>query len=435
MQAFWFAFYLYRLYLGEGKSDMVEIFDKVYYESIVSDDIALTEDILDFANMVFSISYKSVNFSRLMPKAYIPKRYSKVRHHMIREYDKLRALVDVYPLKLKQIDGEATCELTAGYIGTVCVHPNSRGKNYMIELMERAEANAGKENLDMLILDGNRHRYQHYGFEKAGMKYDFNIRFKNMEHSHQRIYGDDAGAKYTFEMIDTKCDYLDELYALYNKRNVVARECEDFLLCLKSGLSDTYAILEDDKCVGYINISEDESYINEIELKDESEVIKVLYDFMDEMVLSSINILTGADEISKISYFEKMCDGYNITQSHQIKILNYERVLEFLFKWKQKYSRLTDGEFTIRVVKSSYVENASENISEIGIYTITILNGKISVVQSEKEEDVVFDENELVKMLTTTYSYQESGNTESKLEKAPMGWFPLPFYLPDGDAF
>lgn len=41
------------------------------------------QELLDFANMVFSMSYGGTDFSTLLPKAYAQKRWKAVTHHMI----------------------------------------------------------------------------------------------------------------------------------------------------------------------------------------------------------------------------------------------------------------------------------------------------------------------------------------------------------------
>ena len=57
--------------------------------------VAETEDILDFADMVFSMEHNRTDFAKLYPKAYAEERAHIPIHHMIKEGNKIRALVDV----------------------------------------------------------------------------------------------------------------------------------------------------------------------------------------------------------------------------------------------------------------------------------------------------------------------------------------------------
>ena len=57
------------------------------------------------------------------------------------------------------------------------------------------------------------------------------------------------------------------------------------------------------------------------------------------------------------------------------------------------------------------------------------------VEKTDLEADVVLEEKELVKTLTTSYYFHVVQKPDSPFQNAPKGWFPLPFFLPEGDAF
>ena len=52
-----------------------------------------------------------------------------------------------------------------------------------------------------------------------------------------------------------------------------------------------------------------------------------------------------------------------------------------------------------------------------------------------KTADIVLEEKELVKTLTTSYYFHALQKPDNLLQKAPQGWFPLPFFLTEADAF
>lgn len=388
-----------------------------------------TEDILDFANMVFSMNYNSIDFSSLLPKAYSKERCGIPRHHMIKEKNKIKALIDIYPVTMK-LSKENDKELKAAYIGTVSVHPNTRGKGYMIELMKRAEEDAVNEGCALMILDGNRHRYQYYGFERAGIRYRFQAEISNIRHCCAKLYDRsymDFPA-YSFEEVDEEGPYTDKMYALYQRRNVTARTREDFLLCLQSSHAVTYAVLKNDVPVGYINLSADEKNVLEFELIEDAELPRVIYDLMMGLELRELNLSVGMDESGKIEYLEKMCDYCNASMSHQIKILDYEKVLTFLLNWKQKYGTLVSNDYVLGV--------QDDKKDRIKRYLISVKEKDITVTETQKKPDTVLEALELVRVLTTSLFFTEQQKGEAgKVKNAPQGWFPLPFYLPDADAF
>ncbi|MDE7478473.1 MAG: GNAT family N-acetyltransferase [Lachnospiraceae bacterium] len=383
-----------------------------------------TEEILDFANMVFSMEYSSTDFNALLPKAYDKTRCSILTHHIIRENNKIRALIDCYPVTMK-LNGEEDRELKAVYVGTVSVHPKSRKKGYMIELMKRAEEDAVREGCALMILDGSRHRYQPFGFERAGIQYSFQLDTNNIRHCCTQIYDKTymASPVYSFAAFQERSPYLKYLYELYQYRTVTARTQDDFLRCLQSYHGETYVILKEDIPVGYVNLSEDKGNILEIELKDIQELPRVVYDLMMDCDLEQLDIRAGMDETDKIEQLQKMCDCCNSLMSHQIKILDYEAVLEFLLKWKQKYCTLAICDYVIGVRDdiTGIVEN----------YLLSVSETQIQVSHTKQSADTVFEALELVRVLTTNLFFVE----QHKIKNAPAGWFPLPFYLPEADTF
>lgn len=360
------------------------------------------QDILDFANMVFSMEYGSIDFEELYPKAYSGECCHIPIHHTIFEEGKLRALLDVYPVTMQFSDSEKN--IKAAYIGTVAVHPKARGKGYMTQLMKQAQDDAVQKGFDLMLVDGDRHRYCRYGFEKAGMKYNFNVRLNNARNCCDELYVGRAfdALKYCFEEIDEGSEHISFLYELYTKRAVTARTKENFFLCLKSNLAVTYVIFDERKPVGYINTSCDGRNILEFELEDSVFIPRVMYDFMREMMLDEVGITIGADETKKIDMLEKMSDYYNMAMSHMMKILKPEKVLSFLVEWKKKYD--------------------TNVISADDVYKLW--------------RELEMDDREKVGLLTTFRCYMEAQKgMNNRLKTVSINGLPLPFFLPDADAF
>lgn len=384
------------------------------------------QEILDFANMVFSMEYGRTDFAALLPKAYSPGRYGIVTHHMIREGGRIRALIDMYPVTLQQ-QGRA---VRAAYVGTVSVHPNARRRGYMIELMKRAEEDARGQGCALMILDGERHRYQYYGFERAGIRCDFLIETGNIRHCCARLFGKEAMevSVFRFEELHVDSPYLDRLYGLYQRRLVTARSREAFWWCLQSYNASVYVILGDGAPVGYVNLSEDRGTLHEFELIEIRDCNRVLYDLMTAFGMEQLHVRVGMDEKDKLTELERACDSCNIGMSHQIKILDHEAVLGFLLGWKQKYDTPVVSEYVLGVRDER--ENSTEN------YLLSVQADGISVSRTERTADTVLEKMELVRVLTTPLCFAEQQRGKwNKIKNAPAGWFPLPFYLPEADTF
>ena len=254
------------------------------------------------------------------------------------------------------------------------------------------------------------------------MKYCFNITADSIRHTCSKLSEKDYDTEYSFEPVEEENELVDCIYSYYLKRNITVRDRQNFLECLKSWQADTYAVIYSDICVGYINVSADERSIYEFELEDINTLPFVIDSFMKEFSLYELGINVGTDETDKINLLEMMSDYFQVSMSHQIKILNYRHVLKFMLMWKQHYTVLNDGVFTIAVQGE-------------GNYTIKIENGEITVSDSNKNPDVECSALELIKIFTTTYYYHELQKNDSIAKNAPARWCPLPFFLPEADAF
>lgn len=383
-------------------------------------------ELVDFANMVFSMSSGGIDFERLLPKAYSEERNMLATHHLIKEEGYIKALIDVLPIELRMEEDS----LKAGYIGTVSVHPKARGRKYMITLMEQAEKQAREDGLDMLILDGNRHRYQHYGFEKAGMKYCFNITGDSIRHCCQTLRQEER--EYRFVLLEeTDTAWIDKAFSLFQTRTVTTRTREDFFLCLSSWEADTYAVLAGEEYVGYLNVSADERNIFEFETVDVKEVPYIIKAFMEETGRDELGMHAAMDEPQKIDLLDLMADYYTVNTSHQIKILNHTKVLRFLLKWKRAVYEdknvMQEGSWVIGI-RSVETEEQSN-------YLLEYKNEKVAVSRTDLQADIVLEEKELVKTLTTSYYFHTCQKPDHPLQKAPKGWLPLPFFLSEADAF
>ena len=123
------------------------------------------EEVVDFANYVFSQAHRPHDFKTLLPKAYadhLPELGAK--HYLAKQEGRIRALVADRMIDMRLLDDT----LRVGCVGTVSVHPYSRSEGHMKRLMTMMLEDARAEGLDLLMLGGIRQRYNYFGFEQAG---------------------------------------------------------------------------------------------------------------------------------------------------------------------------------------------------------------------------------------------------------------------------
>ena len=137
------------------------------------------DEIVEFANFVFSYAHCPHEFKPMIPKAYGENPLMWPEHFVARENGRIRALVGFETFS-QRIAGET---LKIGYIGTVSVHPYSRSKGYMKKLMAMAHEYARENGYDLLSLGGQRQRYEYFGYASGGTVRNFTITSTNIRHA------------------------------------------------------------------------------------------------------------------------------------------------------------------------------------------------------------------------------------------------------------
>ena len=83
-----------------------------------------------------------------------------------------------------------------------------------------------------------------------------------------------------------------------------------------------------------------------------------------------------------------------------------------------------------------WITERDKRIKTVLVYFVTAITEKdICVEKTTEPAQIMYDGLTLVKELTTSYYYIAMQSKESALYQAPQGWFPLPFFLPEADAF
>ena len=134
--------------------------------------------LVDFINMVFSMAHCPHDFKTLEPKMYGAPGFAQ--HHFVAvENGLIRGVVGLMPMTLRV--GEKRLKL--GYIGSVSAHPYDKGAGHMKHCMALALDAARERGYDLLVLGGQRQRYQYFGFEQGGMSLRFAVNQRNIRHA------------------------------------------------------------------------------------------------------------------------------------------------------------------------------------------------------------------------------------------------------------
>lgn len=137
------------------------------------------EQYLAMADSVFQGIGVDIEFEKALPKVYGKGVESAHLQYVAVDGDgSLCGLVAMLPCTMHAA-GET---LKMGYIGTVSVKPECRGRHVMRTLMNLWEQEARAAGADVLLLGGQRQRYRHYGFSKGGAQYTFTVSRRSIAH-------------------------------------------------------------------------------------------------------------------------------------------------------------------------------------------------------------------------------------------------------------
>ena len=290
----------------------------VIYRKAIPDDFP---NILNFINMVFSMSHCPHDFRQLLPKLYEKGQEEKSIHYLALENEEIKACVCVLPITL-------CCEnktITCATVGSVSVHPYSRGKGYMRKLMHIAIEDMKKSNISMSTLSGLRNRYQYYGYEKGGFVFQYCFTPDNFRHCREKF----PNRKITLCQIqDTENPLLTEIQAIQENQILFAKKNpSDFLAIMKSWNAKLYGILENQMCKGYVALQGNQ--ILEMRLTDKALLFASLEECLKESGSKELFLKILPYDTYLLKECTQLFESFTIALDDNYMIFDYPKVLDF----------------------------------------------------------------------------------------------------------
>ena len=364
----------------------------------------------DFADMCFFTETSEERFETLLPKLY-GEPEKTVKDHILLENDGwLKGLILPQTMIWKAGDRE----LLTGHIGTVCVSPDYRERGAMSRLMKTAVEELEKAGCVCIVLNGQRQRYEHYGFVPTGGKIQFVFRPANVKEEQAEGY----------ELREFTQEDLEEIEKLFCKNVLhMKRKKRDFSEILRSWSAQPLVLWnKDNKICGYCTVvsQEKKAAIAELRLTDEKHLkpfLKCL--FKKGFSQTVINIATGTEEYAEA---ESLCEYYNILPCFNIRILQFAPLVEALLEQKSRRIRLPLG-------------NVKLLIEGYGLLEITAAEKGVKAWKSEKKEEEADMKLSYEQAVHLLFSPLSSKREQLSGQWPPAeNWFPLPLYIEENDC-
>ncbi len=365
-------------------------------------------NLIDFIDLVFSQVREPHDFEQILPKAYGENVDMSDIHAIAVRDGMVRGCLGSLPVTQKMQDEE----IRIGYLGSMAVHRHERGNGVMKVLMEMQIARGKEQGLDMLLLGGQRQRYEYYGFYHGGSDYSYYVSRPTVRHGLR-----DVEPEYDFEKLEEGSVHVAYALNLYNQQPVTgARTLDNFVAACKSYWSQPWIILKDGTPVGYLVSNANGDHVNELITEAEAMIPVAIKSWWGKRSLSALHVTAAAYNAPLNRALSRFAENYSMGQDCMMKILNPERVIRAYMKLKNSLTPLQDGVMTLKM-------------GEHNTLKIEVKGGEVSVSPTSDAPDATLTMEEAAHFLFGANRFY------APEVKAPAGWLPLTFSVATPDTF
>jgi predicted N-acetyltransferase YhbS len=302
------------------------------------------DDVLDFIDFVFSQAHVPHDYQTMLPKLYKRENFMDGIHYLAREGKKIKAVVGAFPLK---IEFQGGVFLPGRGIGSVSVHPRARSKGYMRALMGMALQDMKNDGMVFGCLDGQRQRYEYFGYTPAGANYSFSVREPNIRHT----LGPDWKTSLSLRPVASEDrEILDKIQALHDNKAVKFNRPRDRLFdILSSWKSKVSAFYDNEQFEGYFVSNPGSSEIQEIDLINTSRMDEALGLILRQNKQNSVHITAGPQDIEKIRTLSRFSENCNLGTVYQFTVFDFKAFAEPFLKFRAKQRAIADGSFVLKI--------------------------------------------------------------------------------------
>ncbi len=364
--------------------------------------------LIDFIDLVFSQVREPHDFEKILPKAYGEGIDTSSIHAIAVRDGMVRGCLGSLPVVQKVLDEE----LSIGYLGSMSVHRHERGNGVMKVLMEMQIARGKELGLDMMLLGGQRQRYEYYGFYHGGSDYSYYVSSPTVRHG---LRGVDAA--FDFEKLENSGEFVEYALKLYNQQPVTgARTKDNFVAACKSYWSEPWIILKDGKPVGYLVSSANGDHVNELTTEEENMLPTAIKSWWVKRSLSALHVTATAYNAPLNRALARFAENYSQGQDCMMLILNPQRVISAYMKLKNSLTPLEDGVMALKLGDHETLK-------------IKVENGEVTVSPTSDAPNATLTMEEATHFLFGVNRFY------APEIKSPAGWFPLTFSMATPDTF
>ena len=300
------------------------------------------DSLLECMNSAFNFTNDYQKFEHILPKLYYKDNPNMI-HIAAFDKNKIVSAIGLYEMKLLNKNKE----LKIGCIGAVSTIKEYRNRGLFTQILNNIIDKAKELNYDLLFLSGNRVRYNKFGFENASRELHILVD----SYSRNRL----KPKEYKLVKLEKEDKVIDTLYKMYNEQEVkVYRKKDEFYNYLISWNSTPYYVLSNNKIIGYVTISN--GIVNEIIYSDDFDTIVDSILSISEYAWINLNVKEYSDELLK------KINCYELRHNDMFKILNLNKILDFIGKRGEKIPNLDELELVRYVLGDPFTKGLANGL-------------------------------------------------------------------------
>lgn len=274
--------------------------------------------------------------------------------------------------------------------------------------LKRAE----ETGVDIMLLGGQRQRYEYYGYSPCGVKRTYHINEANVRHALSKT--DASGV--SFKQFEHASDAeKDKAYDIYIKHPITgARPRRDFELVLGTWRAVPYVILDGERVIGYLTILG--KHISEFMLADVSDAARCVKAWYAQYSPGELSIALAPFDQRLNRALAAFAEYCTIGECEQARIVNLKNVLYACLCLKRATGTLSDGCAVLGMDGETPVR-------------ARVSNGEIEVSLTHDEPDIALPRLEMQALLFACNRFMAPDI------EFPAPWLPLPLYVYDSDHF
>ena len=297
-------------------------------------------DYMKLINDSFGFSTPETEFIGIHPKLYREEYRPQDQNYVVSEAGIPVAAVGAYDHEILVCGRRIPCR----GIGNVAVHPHHRSKGYMKMAMNKAVEDMITDGIVLSTLGGQRQRYLHFGYDKAGPVYNYSVTKENVRH----VFGD-ATAPFEVHMITDPADPLIESIMALNQNGpfIPVRPRERYLDIAQTWKACLLTFLQDGEFLGYCILFGGYS-VSEIQVCRDGDFLKAIHSLYAALQRDFTVFLPSHQHAYRLA-LTPVAEDVHVGHAMQFNILDYAAAIDAFLALKLTYETLPDGEMTLLI--------------------------------------------------------------------------------------